>query len=130
VETELPVIAFADRAALRRWLTKNHAAHSGVYVRIRKGGDSTNPGLSFQDLLEEGLCFGWSESRRLPGDAHSFLQRFTPRRSQGTRSPRNRALAARLTEEGLMTEAGLAALGLTRDGRLVHQRPHPVARRG
>lgn len=102
---------FADRAALREWLAANHATHAGVYVRIPKGG-RMNAGLTFQDLLEEGLCFGWSESRRLPGDARSYLQRFTPRRTLGTTSPRNRALAARLGEQGLMTEAGLTALGL------------------
>lgn len=111
VETDLPVVSFADRGALRHWLAENHASHPGVYVRIPKGG-SMHGGLSFQDVLEEGLCFGWSESRRLPDDARSFLQRFTPRRARGTTSPRNRALVTRLSERGLMTEAGLAALGL------------------
>ena len=112
MEPELPIVAFPDRAALREWLAQNHAHHAGVYVRIPKGGGATDRGVSFQDLLEEGLCFGWSESLRLPGDARSYLQRFTPRRTRGTTSPRNRVLADRLTEQGLMTEAGLAALGL------------------
>lgn len=110
VNPELPIVAFADRGALREWLVEHHANHSGVYVRIPKGG-SMKAGISFQDVLEEGLCFGWSESRRLPGDARSFLQRFTPRRARGTTSPRNRALVARLSEQGLMTQAGLTALG-------------------
>lgn len=111
VEPELPVVSFTDRAALRQWLAENHAHHSGVYVRIPKRG-SMHPGLSFQDLLEEGLCFGWSESLRISADARSYLQRFTPRRTRGTTSARNRLLAARLSQQGLMTESGLAALGL------------------
>jgi uncharacterized protein YdeI (YjbR/CyaY-like superfamily) len=110
VDQDLPVVGFADRAALRAWLEQHHADSPGVHVRVPKGGRS---GLTFHDLLDEGLCFGWSESTRLPGDDECYLQRFTPRRRPGTTSARNIAHARRLVEDGLMTPAGLAALGWT-----------------
>jgi uncharacterized protein YdeI (YjbR/CyaY-like superfamily) len=72
--------------------------------------------VSFTDLLEEGLCFGWSESTRHVGDDASYLQRFTPRRGRGTASERNRRLVHRLSAAGLMTSAGYRALGMRMPG--------------
>lgn len=109
--TELPVLAFAGRAELRAWLEANHDRSAGIFVRIYKVASGV-AGVMFEDVLDEGLCFGWSESDRLPGDERSYLQRFTPRRRAGTTSDRNLRHAARLIAEGRMTPAGLAALGL------------------
>jgi uncharacterized protein YdeI (YjbR/CyaY-like superfamily) len=108
---EPPVVAFADAAALRTWMEAQPADTPGVWVRVAKAGSGI-PSVSFLELLDAGLCFGWSESTRRPGDATTYLQRFSPRRSRGTASPRNRARAEALIEAGLMTPAGLAALGL------------------
>ena len=106
----LQIVTFADVAQLRDWLSRNHAEHPGVWVRLYKKS-SGRPSVGFNDLLEEGLCFGWSESTRHAGDADSYLQRFTPRRSKGTKSERNRRLFDRLSQEGRMTDAGRQALG-------------------
>ncbi|MBP6016293.1 MAG: hypothetical protein KA586_06200 [Candidatus Promineofilum sp.] len=70
------------------------------------------PSITFEDLLEEGLCFGWSESLRVRGDARSYLQKFTPRKTKGPTSGRNLKLAEKLIAEGRMTPAGYKALGL------------------
>ncbi len=103
-----PVLEFADRRELRAWLERHHAESAGILVRIPKGG---RPGLTFEDVLDEGLCFGWSESTRFAGDERCYLQRFGPRRRPGTTSARNIAHARALVADGLMTPAGLAALG-------------------
>ena len=110
VPEELPIISFVSRGELRRWLDLNHSTSTGIWVRLAKKGSGV-PSATFHDVLEEGLCFGWSESNRKAADAVSYLQRFTPRRVRGTTSERNHRLAARLTAEGLMTESGLRALG-------------------
>ena len=107
----LEVVAFADRRVLRAWLVANHSAHPGVWVMLARTG-STRPSVTFSDLLEEGLCFGWSESTRHAGDDDAYLQRFAPRRTRGTASERNRRLVERLGAEGLMTAAGYRALGM------------------
>ncbi len=91
----LEVLAFTDRAALRAWLTQNHAGHPGIWVRLAKARSGV-ASVTFQEVLEEGLCFGLSESMRRPGDETTYLQRFTPRRTKGTTSDRNRRLAERL----------------------------------
>jgi uncharacterized protein YdeI (YjbR/CyaY-like superfamily) len=112
--TELPVLAFVDAAALREWLTRNALTSAGIYVRVFKA-NSRIPSVTFEDLLDEGLCFGWSESKRLSYDDLSYLQRFGPRKTKGTTSERNRRHVARLIAEKRMTEHGLAALDLTSD---------------
>ena len=106
----LPVVAFATRAELRDWLHLEHARSSGIWVRLAKSGTAVRS-ISFHELLEEGLCFGWSESTRHRGDTHTFLQKFTPRRTRGTKSERNRRLFEVLQVQGLMTAAGEAAMG-------------------
>jgi uncharacterized protein YdeI (YjbR/CyaY-like superfamily) len=110
MELELPVLMFKDRAELRKWLEENHATSAGMYVRIYKK-HSGIPSVSFEEVLDEGLCFGWSENKRVAGDETSYLQRFTPRKSRGSASARYIAHARKLIAEGLMTPAGLKALG-------------------
>jgi uncharacterized protein YdeI (YjbR/CyaY-like superfamily) len=102
---ELPIVTFTNRAALRTWLTDHHNTSKGVYVRIYKKHSGVKS-VTFEEVLDEGLCFGWSENKRLPGDEVSYLQRFTPRTSKGTTSPRNIAHAKQLIAKGLMTPAG------------------------
>lgn len=105
----LPVVAFETREELRDWLHREHACSSGIWVRLARSGAPLRS-ISFHDLLEEGLCFGWSESTRHRGDAQTFLQKFTPGRTRGTKSERNRRLIEELQTQGLMTAAGEAAI--------------------
>lgn len=109
MSSPLPIQAFKDRAELRRWLERNASTSAGLRVRLYKKGSQTSS-ISFHDLLEEGLCFGWSESKRQAYDESSYLQFFTPRKTKGTTSTRNRELAERLIREGKMTESGSKAL--------------------
>lgn len=107
----LEVVAFEDVARLRAWLEAVGTTHPGVWVRLQRAR-SPHPSVTFHDLLVEGIAHGWSESTRHAADDFSYLQRFTPRRSRGTASPRNRRIAAELEAAGRMTDAGRAALGL------------------
>jgi len=107
---ELPILEFTDRKTLREWLMQNHSISNGIYLRIYKKKSGV-AGVTFEEVLDEGLCFGWSENKRLPGDAASYLQRFTPRKNVGTTSTRNITHAKQLIADGLMTPSGLEVLG-------------------
>ncbi|MFZ1794497.1 MAG: hypothetical protein WAU96_13825 [Anaerolineae bacterium] len=109
---DLPIVTFKDRGALHQWLIDNHAISPGVMVRVFKK-HSHIVSVSFEDLLEEGLCFGWSESKRLSGNADYYLQQFTPRKTRGTASARNMRIAAKLIKEGRMNQVGLIALNIS-----------------
>ena len=107
---DAPALSFEGRASLRAWLEKHHTTSTGIWLRIYMK-QSGIPSVSFEEVLDEGLCFGWSESKRRKGDEKSYLQRFSPRQTVGTASQRNVLRAKRLIAEGRMTPAGLAALG-------------------
>ncbi len=109
---ELPTLEFTRREDLHTWLEQNHGSSPGIFVRVYKKVTGV-PSISFEDILEEGLCFGWSESLRLKGDEKSYLQKFTPRRTRGTTSDRNLRYTQRLIKEGRMKPEGLRALGLS-----------------
>ena len=107
----LPTVEFTNAQALRTWLEKHHNDSSGIWIRIFKK-NSGMPSVTFEEVLDEGLCFGWSESMRRSCDKVSYLQKFTPRKSRGTKSARNLARAKALIEQGKMQPAGLKALGM------------------
>ena len=105
------VVTFASRDELWAWLAEHGTSHPGLWVRLANArGDFAS--VTFHELLEAGIAFGWSESSRRSYDRGSYVQRFTPRCARGTASERNRAIAARLESEGRMTPAGRRALGM------------------
>ncbi|MBM6400032.1 YdeI/OmpD-associated family protein [Phycicoccus sonneratiae] len=108
-----PVLEFPDRDALWAWLEDHHESDPGGWVRLARARSGLCS-ISFEELLEAGIAFGWSESTRRRYDDRSYLQRFTPRRGRGTTSERNRLIAQRLEAEGRMSPAGRRALGVGR----------------
>lgn len=105
----LPVLSFESAKTLRKWLEENHASSKGMWLRIYKKNSGIQT-ITFEEVLDEGLCFGWSESKRIQGDEKSYLQYFAPRRTRGTKSQRNRDHIERLIKEKKMTPAGLKVL--------------------
>jgi uncharacterized protein YdeI (YjbR/CyaY-like superfamily) len=63
-------------------------------------------------LQEIALCHGWVDSQTKRIDDERYAIRFVPRRPHSTWSPKNRAMARRLIDEGRMTDAGAATLPL------------------
>lgn len=107
---ELRMISFATVGQLWSWLDRHHDRHPGVWVELQKAS-STEMSISFHDMLEAGIAYGWSESARRSHSDTSFLQKFMPRRARGATSARNVRIADRLEGEGRMTPAGRQALG-------------------
>lgn len=107
---DLEIIAFSTQEQLWSWLGRHHTTHPGAWVRLQKASSRT-ASISFHELLEAGIAYGWSESTRRGYDSTSYLQKFGPRRTPGTTSDRNGAIADRLEAEGRMMPAGRRALG-------------------
>jgi uncharacterized protein YdeI (YjbR/CyaY-like superfamily) len=114
---ELPELLLPDVAAWHAWLVEHHATSPGVWLVLsRKGGTTTS--LVYDQALDEALCFGWIDGQVRRRDEHTHLQRTTPRGPRSRWSLRNVGHVERLTEEGRMTPAGLAAVAAARaDGR-------------
>ncbi|MEU8764323.1 YdeI/OmpD-associated family protein [Streptomyces sp. NPDC048659] len=114
---ELDELIVPDSAALRAWLLENHADSPGVWLALtRKGGSVTT--LTWQQAVDEALCFGWIDGQARKRDEESSWRRLTPRRSRSVWSQRNVANVARLEAAGLMQAAGRAAVDAAKaDGR-------------
>ncbi|RBY76580.1 hypothetical protein DQ239_13625 [Blastococcus sp. TF02-09] len=115
--TDLPVLAFADQAALEAWLEAEHDTAPGLYVKIAKKGSGV-PSVNWEQLVEVLLCFGWIDGRANRLDDSFYLQRITPRRPRSVWSLKNVGTVERLIAEGRMRPAGLAAVEAAKaDGR-------------
>jgi len=104
----LPELLLRDAPAWRAWLSGHHG-EPGVWLVLHKRG-GTVTSLTYDEALDEALCFGWVDGQKGSRDEGSFRQRFTPRRSRSPWSARNVDHVARLTEAGMMHAAGQAAV--------------------
>jgi uncharacterized protein YdeI (YjbR/CyaY-like superfamily) len=110
VATDSPVLTVPDAGAWHGWLTEHHGDPGGVWLVLAKRGTTEPTSLTYDQALEEALCFGWVDGQLGAGDEATFRRRFTPRRPGSSWSKRNVALAELLASQGRMRPAGLAAV--------------------
>jgi uncharacterized protein YdeI (YjbR/CyaY-like superfamily) len=99
-----------SRADWRAWLEDNHRTKTEVWVQLYTKA-SGKFSLSYNDLVEECLCFGWIDGTVKKHGPDGRVQRVTPRRKKSYLSELNRQRVWKLQRLGLMTPAGLEALG-------------------
>ena len=95
-------------AALRDWLTANHARAEGVWlVRYRKS--VPDKFVDRLEVLDQLLCFGWVDGIARKIDEHRTMQLVFPRKQQAwAQSYKDRA--ARLERDGRMATPGRDAI--------------------
>ncbi len=98
--------SFATAAAFEAWLAAHHDRESEIWLKIHKK-DSGRATVTHLQALDVALCWGWIDGLRKGLDAHSFLQRFSPRKPKSLWSQINRDNVARLIRAGRMTPHGL-----------------------
>jgi len=99
---------FPTPADFRAWLEDNHATSDQLWVGYYKKA-TKKPSVTWEDTVDEALCFGWIDGIRKSRDHESYVIRFTPRKSRSVWSQRNIDLVERLTQQGRMKAEGLAA---------------------
>ena len=111
------VVAFADAARWESWLADHHERKTGVWVKIAKKG-SGETSVALAEALDVALCYGWIDSQRKAYDEDHYLQRYSPRRPNGSWSRVNVDKVEALIAAGRMRDPGLAAiLAAQADGR-------------
>lgn len=98
-----------DREEFRQWLVEHHASASEVWLVIYKK-TSGEPSISYEEAVEEALCFGWTDNLMKSLKSSMFIQRFTPRRKGSEWTLSNENAVRKMIAEGKMTEAGRAVL--------------------
>lgn len=110
-------LTVADVAAWRDWLG-HHEDSTGVWLVLAKKGTIEPTSLTYQQALEEALCYGWIDGQKNRRDATTFRQRFTPRRPRSPWSKRNVGIADHLIREDRMRPAGIVEVERAKaDGR-------------
>ena len=101
------------RKEWRDWLAKNHAKYAGIWFVYYKK-QTGKPRVSYDEAVEEALCFGWIDSLPRKIDEKRSKLLFTPRKPKSVWSKLNKTRIERLIENGLMTEVGLAKIEATK----------------
>jgi uncharacterized protein YdeI (YjbR/CyaY-like superfamily) len=103
------IVGVTDRAAWRRWLAERHQQRDSIWLVFhKKTSGGTSP--SYEEAVEEALCFGWIDSTVNRLDELRSLQLFAPRKRRSTWSMSNKERVARLEREGLLAPAGITAI--------------------
>lgn len=98
-----------NRKQWRAWLSKHHATASEIWlIYYRK--ESGKPRISYNDAVEEALCYGWIDSIAKPRDSQSWYQRFSPRKPKSVLSELNKERIRRLIKAKKMTRYGLDSI--------------------
>jgi uncharacterized protein YdeI (YjbR/CyaY-like superfamily) len=106
---DAPLVHADDRATWRAWLEANHATARGAWLvtwRPRSG----RPFLDYEAAIEEALCVGWVDSTGGHFDDERGKLYFAPRKPRSGWAATNKARVERLTADGRMASAGLAAI--------------------
>lgn len=99
---------FKSPAEFRRWLAKHHAAAVELWVGFYRK-DSGKGGITYQEALDEALCFGWIDGLKKRIDEASYTHRFTPRKARSIWSTVNTRRVEELRKLGRMAPPGLKA---------------------
>ena len=110
-----PPTFFATPADFRAWFEAHHAHAQELLVGFYRKG-SGKPSITWQEAVDEALCFGWIDGVRKSLDDASYTIRFTPRKPRSTWSAVNIRRVEELTRRGQMRSAGLKAFAARTDG--------------
>ncbi len=96
-----------DRQEWRDWLQRHHALKEEIWLILLKK-HVREPCVSYEEAVEEALCFGWIDGilKRLDDKKHTV--RFTPRKPNSIWAESNKRRVGRLIRQKKMTEAGMA----------------------
>jgi uncharacterized protein YdeI (YjbR/CyaY-like superfamily) len=101
-------LSLRGRESWHAWLSKSHRTESEVWLVFYKK-HAAKQGISYQEAVDEALCFGWIDSLVKRLDEEKYAQKFTPRKTGSKWSKVNMERVRKLREQGRMTAFGLKA---------------------
>ena len=96
---ETRLLHLTDRKKWRAWLKKNYKSKDEIWLVYAKK-HTGEPRISYNDAVEEALCFGWIDSIVKTIDEDYFTQRFSVRKSRSSYSQPNKERLRLLVDEG------------------------------
>ena len=74
------IFCCSERKQWREWLSEHFEKETEIWF-VFPTKDSGEPGLSYNDAVEEALCFGWIDSTNRRLDEQHCIRRFSPRKA-------------------------------------------------
>ena len=102
---EVEVFYPKNQTEWRKWLEENHLLKQSVWVVFHSKA-SGKLSLTWSESVDEALCFGWIDSKKIKVDHETSHQFFSKRKAQSTWSKINKEKVERLIAEGRMSPAG------------------------
>ncbi len=95
-----------NRKAWRSWLDQHHDSETVIWLVFSKLENTTQT-LTYEEAVEEALCFGWVDSLIKRLSEREYARKFTPRKPDSRWSTSNRLRYAKLKGAGLLAPAGV-----------------------
>lgn len=107
-------VFFNTQSELRNWFQENHRNLKEVWIGYHKVS-SGKESITWEESVEEAICFGWIDGIRKSVDSLRYKIRFTPRNPKSIWSLKNIDTAEKMIREGRMESAGLEAFRKRKD---------------
>jgi uncharacterized protein YdeI (YjbR/CyaY-like superfamily) len=104
----MSAIYFKTAAEFRRWLAAHHDRDTQLLVGFYKKA-SGRAGISYQDAVDEALCYGWIDGVKKRVDDDRYTHRFSPRKRVSIWSNVNARRFRQLVDTKRVAPPGLAA---------------------
>lgn len=105
-------VEIKSRQEWRDWLSANLDQTESIWLVTYKKG--RGPYVSYDEQVEEALCFGWVDSRVAKLDADRTMLLMSPRRPESAWSALNKSRIAKMQNAGLMHPRGQAMVDLAK----------------
>ena len=99
------VLFFNSQQELRKWFQENYLKEDEAWIGFYNK-KSIKQSITWTQLVDEALCFGWIDGIRKKIDDESYCNRITPRRKRSNWSDINIKRIEALIELDLVTEQG------------------------
>jgi len=111
----LKTLEVSTRQRWRKWLEEHHDSVAEIWLVFHKR-HTGRKSISYDDALDEALCFGWIDSLVKRLDDDRYARKFTPRKADSKWSTINRRRYADLKARGLLAAPGLERSPTARSG--------------
>lgn len=99
----------SSKYEFREWLTEHFKTKKEIWL-VYYYKHTGKQSVSYDESVEEAICFGWIDGQQNRMDEERFVRRFSPRRKNSHWSKYNKNRALRMLHAGKMTDWGLELL--------------------
>jgi uncharacterized protein YdeI (YjbR/CyaY-like superfamily) len=111
----MKTLELPSRAAWRDWLARNYDSVREIWL-VFDNRHSRPSEITYDDAVEEALCYGWVDSLIKHLDDCHYARKFTPRKPDSRWSTANRRRYEKLAAAGLLATPGVNRPPTSRSG--------------